>query len=109
MEQCTSGIGRQDTISRDSRYGDVLSVTIIASLLQAAVQPGSLDSEAGIFQMKFDQSGSRLITCEADKTIKVEFNYPSTVNYLSLPFIRFTKRMTLPLRRPTPSIGSQKS
>ena len=40
------------------------------------MQPGSLDSEAGIFQMKFDQSGSRLITCEADKTIKVKLNYP---------------------------------
>ena len=26
---------------------------------QAPVQPGSLDSEAGIFQMTFDQSGSR--------------------------------------------------
>jgi len=38
---------------------------------QAPVQPGSLDSEAGIFQMKFDHSGSRLITCEADKTIKI--------------------------------------
>jgi len=38
---------------------------------QAPVQPGSLDSEAGIFQMTFDQSGSRLITCEADKTIKI--------------------------------------
>jgi len=38
---------------------------------QAPVQPGSLDSEAGIFQMKFDRSGSRLITCEADKTIKI--------------------------------------
>jgi pleiotropic regulator 1 len=38
---------------------------------QAPVQPGSLDSEAGIFQMKFDLSGSRLITCEADKTIKI--------------------------------------
>ena len=38
------------------------------------MQPGSLDSEAGIFQMKFDQSGSRLITCEADKTIKVKLN-----------------------------------
>ena len=38
---------------------------------QAAVQPGSLDSEAGIFAMTYDQSGSRLITCEADKTIKV--------------------------------------
>jgi len=39
--------------------------------LQAPVQPGSLDSEAGIFQMKFDHSGTRLITCEADKTIKI--------------------------------------
>ena len=39
--------------------------------LQAPVQPGSLDSEAGIFSMAFDQSGTRLITCEADKTIKV--------------------------------------
>jgi len=38
---------------------------------QAAVQPGSLDSEAGIFKMCFDHSGSRLITCEADKTIKI--------------------------------------
>ena len=38
---------------------------------QAAVQPGSLDSEAGIFAMTFDQSSSRLITCEADKTIKI--------------------------------------
>ena len=39
--------------------------------LQAPVQPGSLDSEAGIFAMTFDQSGTRLITCEADKTIKL--------------------------------------
>ena len=39
--------------------------------LQAPVQPGSLDSEAGIFQMKYDLSGTRLITCEADKTIKI--------------------------------------
>jgi len=39
--------------------------------LQAPVQPGSLDSEAGIFSMTFDNSGTRLITCEADKTIKV--------------------------------------
>lgn len=38
---------------------------------QAPVQPGSLDSEGGIFAMKFDWSGTRLITCEADKTIKV--------------------------------------
>lgn len=38
---------------------------------QAAVQPGSMDSEAGIFSMTYDQSGTRLITTEADKTIKI--------------------------------------
>ncbi|XP_034671620.1 pleiotropic regulator 1 [Drosophila subobscura] len=38
---------------------------------QAPVQPGSMDSEAGIFAMCFDHSGTRLITAEADKTIKV--------------------------------------
>lgn len=38
---------------------------------QAAVQPGSMDSEAGVFSMTFDQSGTRLITTEADKTIKI--------------------------------------
>lgn len=32
---------------------------------------GSMDSEAGVFAMTFDQSGSRLITCDADKTIKI--------------------------------------
>lgn len=35
------------------------------------VQPGSLDSEAGIFALKFDNTGARLISGEADKTIKV--------------------------------------
>ena len=40
-------------------------------MLQAPVQPGSMDSESGIFSMTFDQSGSRLITTEADKTIKI--------------------------------------
>ena len=84
MEQCISGTGRRDTISSDSRYKSsglkmhgVLSLGQLCenylSVIKAAVQPGSLDSEAGIFQMKFDQSGSRLITCEADKTIKVVF------------------------------------
>jgi pleiotropic regulator 1 len=34
-------------------------------------QPGSLDGEAAIFASTFDHSGSRLITCEGDKTIKV--------------------------------------
>ena len=39
--------------------------------LQAAAQPGSIDSEAGIFAVEFDHSGTRLITAEADKTIKI--------------------------------------
>lgn len=39
--------------------------------IHAAVQPGSLDSESGIFACVFDNSESRLITAEADKTIKV--------------------------------------
>jgi len=38
---------------------------------ETVAQPGSLDSEAGIFASKFDMSGSRLVTCEADKSIKI--------------------------------------
>jgi pleiotropic regulator 1 len=38
---------------------------------QTIAQPGSLESEAGIFAMAFDRSGSRLVTCEADKSIKM--------------------------------------
>lgn len=38
---------------------------------RTVVQPGSLDAEAGIFAAAFDMSGSRLLTCEADKSIKV--------------------------------------
>ena len=34
-------------------------------------QPGSLDAEAGIYAAAFDLTGTRLITGEADKTIKV--------------------------------------
>ena len=37
---------------------------------ESIVQPGWLDSEAGIYAMTFAKSGSRLIACEADKTIK---------------------------------------
>ncbi|XP_063983821.1 pleiotropic regulator 1-like [Diachasmimorpha longicaudata] len=39
--------------------------------LQAPVQPGSMDSEGGIFSVTFDMSGTRMITTEADKTIKL--------------------------------------
>ncbi|KAH8499631.1 hypothetical protein H0E87_015021 [Populus deltoides] len=38
---------------------------------QTIVQPGSLDSEAGIYALSYDLTGSRLVTCEADKTIKM--------------------------------------
>jgi len=34
-------------------------------------QPGSISSEAGIFDAKFDHSGLRLVTVECDKTIKI--------------------------------------
>mmetsp|Transcript_6500 Transcript_6500/g.9624 ORF Transcript_6500/g.9624 Transcript_6500/m.9624 type:complete len:253 (-) Transcript_6500:43-801(-) len=34
-------------------------------------QPGSLDAENGIFAAGFDLTGTRLITCEADKSIKI--------------------------------------
>ena len=33
------------------------------------VQPGSLESEAGVYAAAYDATGSRLITCNADKTI----------------------------------------
>lgn len=39
--------------------------------IQTLAQPGSIDSETGVFALGFDQSGSRLMTCEADKTIKI--------------------------------------
>ena len=45
--------------------------------LETIAQPGSLDSERGIFACAFDHSGSRLITGEADKTIKMWKEDPS--------------------------------
>ncbi|BFZ57625.1 Pleiotropic regulator 1 [Savitreella phatthalungensis] len=39
--------------------------------LPPTLQPGSLDSEAGIFAATFDNAGVRLITAHADKTIKI--------------------------------------
>lgn len=50
--------------------------------VQAAAQPGSIDSEAGIFALLFDKSGSRLITAEADKTIKIYKEDDSAVRIL---------------------------
>ena len=42
-------------------------------------QPGSLDAEAGMFCSTFDMTGSRLITGEADKTIKIWREDPTAV------------------------------
>ncbi|PKI83409.1 pre-mRNA-splicing factor prp46 [Malassezia vespertilionis] len=39
--------------------------------IEDIVQPGSLDAEAGVFCSTFDQTGTRLLTGGADKTIKV--------------------------------------
>lgn len=43
-----------------------------------------MDSESGIFAMTFDQSGSRLITTEADKTIKIYKEDDNAVSALSV-------------------------
>ena len=39
--------------------------------LKTIPQPGSLDAEAGIYCAAFDRTGTRLITGEADKSIKI--------------------------------------
>jgi pleiotropic regulator 1 len=39
--------------------------------LETVAQPGSLACEAGIYDCAFDRSGTRLITCEADKSVKI--------------------------------------
>ena len=39
--------------------------------LQSPLQPGSLSSEAAIFDIAFDKSSLRMITAECDKTIKI--------------------------------------
>ena len=34
-------------------------------------QPGSLEAESSIYDIKFDQSSTRFVSCECDKTIKI--------------------------------------
>ncbi|GJJ14566.1 hypothetical protein Clacol_008831 [Clathrus columnatus] len=46
--------------------------------LEDIPQPGSLEAEAGIFCSTFDQTGTRLITGGADKTIKHVYTAPQT-------------------------------
>lgn len=43
-----------------------------------------MDSEAGVFAMTFDHSGTRLITAEADKTIKLYREDDTAVSILSI-------------------------
>ena len=59
--------------------------------LDSLVQPGSLDSEAGIFCAEFDKTGLRLITGEADKTIKIWKEDDVAVSVVVL--YRFVHRM----------------
>ncbi|KAG2428792.1 hypothetical protein HXX76_011492 [Chlamydomonas incerta] len=55
---------------------------------ETVVQPGSLESEGALYDMAFDMTGSRLITAEGDKTVKmwkeVEDATPET--HPGLPF-----------------------
>ncbi|KAF2586739.1 hypothetical protein F2Q70_00035420 [Brassica cretica] len=46
-------------------------MTIINVVAGVMVTGGSLEGEAGIYAACYDQTGSRLVTCEADKTIKM--------------------------------------
>ena len=56
---------------------------------QAKVQPGSMESEAGVFAAAFDKTGTRLITVEADKTIKMwkQDEDASETTHPNLPFV----------------------
>lgn len=60
-------------------------------------QPGSLEAEAGVFCSTFDQTGTRLITGGADKTIKVSgFVYGIVITIiLIMSFISIDIRRTV--------------
>lgn len=47
-----------------------------------------MDSESGVFSMTFDQSGSRLITTEADKTIKIYKEDETAVSFIVTYFLK---------------------
>ncbi|ETN71939.1 WD domain, G-beta repeat protein [Necator americanus] len=54
--------------------------------IQTKPQPGSIDSEAGIYAMCYDKTGLRLITGEADKTIKMYKEDEEAVNRGNTPY-----------------------
>ncbi|KAI3903181.1 hypothetical protein MKW98_031835 [Papaver atlanticum] len=64
--------GSHDTTIKfwDLRNGKTMG-TLTHHKKSTKVQPGSLESEAGIYALSYDITGSRLVTCEADKTIKM--------------------------------------
>ncbi|CAI5745123.1 unnamed protein product [Peronospora destructor] len=62
-------------------------------------QPGSLDSETGIFASTFDKTGLRFITCEADKTIKVwQEDISASEESNPIDMAQWTKDYTAPKR-----------
>ena len=59
---------------------------------QAVAQPGSMDNESGILACTFDRSGSRLLTCGMDKTIKIyKENEDSTEETDPIDMVSWTK------------------
>eukprot|EP00996_Jenningsia_fusiforme_P000230 NODE_1186_length_1655_cov_36.720423_g1053_i0.p1 GENE.NODE_1186_length_1655_cov_36.720423_g1053_i0~~NODE_1186_length_1655_cov_36.720423_g1053_i0.p1 ORF type:complete len:488 (+),score=68.87 NODE_1186_length_1655_cov_36.720423_g1053_i0:99-1466(+) len=47
------------------------STAVNFQTIDTVAQPGSLESESAVFAAEFDHSGTRLLTAEADKTIKI--------------------------------------
>jgi len=88
MVRCASGIGRRVITSNKLRqqFNQVcMHICLPAKFLvflNVSVFVGSLQAEGGIFACSFDQTGSRLITCETDKTIKMWKEDPNAVSVM---------------------------
>eukprot|EP01038_Epipyxis_sp_PR26KG_P004626 gene4626-6505_t len=63
------------------------------------VQPGSLDAESGIYAAAFDLSGSRLISCEADKSVKIWQENPNSTEDIDPIDIKGWTKQCLALKR----------
>ena len=55
----------------DSLKDGLAAATLDTGDRISAATARRLACEAGIYDAKFDKSGTRLVTCEADKTIKI--------------------------------------
>jgi len=83
MGACGFGIGRVVIITSSHKLSSSLvhGINLYIYIFQVCENTkvnvliffisGSLDSEACIYALSYDISGSRLVTCEADKTIKM--------------------------------------